>query len=58
MCIKLNPENLVPAGSILVLGKGPAMHSGHCPLNVSLSVELLFPVLHQWLEFKYLQWVL
>lgn len=33
------------------------MHSGHCPINVSLSVGLLFPVLHQWLEFKYLKQV-
>lgn len=55
MCENLNPENLVPAGSILVLRKGPAMHTAPCPVNVSLSLVLLFLVLHQQLEFKYLK---
>lgn len=47
----------VPADNVRVLRKGFATCSANCPVNASLFVGLLFPVLHQWLEFKYLKLV-
>lgn len=55
---KLNSNREVSPSSVLVLRKGLATHSGNCPVNASLFAVLLFPVLHQWLEFRYLKLVL